>query len=126
MKNNLWNVALLSLLPFGEIKAIFYHSDLRVDWYIFSDNKRYLCNVLEDYAIAITFIVIFAYMYWAKKTPFGVEVIKFLFVVSLLDILHLGAFDKQGLIMLKFSLAIIIWALWRGKAFLKVGKLWQQ
>jgi hypothetical protein len=32
---------LLLLIPLSEIKAIFYYSDLKVDWYLFSDEKRY-------------------------------------------------------------------------------------
>ena len=45
---------------------IFYNSDQEVSWYLFSDSKRYLCNVLEDYSNIIIFGVVF-YNFRNKK-----------------------------------------------------------
>lgn len=66
MKLKLRHFLLLAMVPLSEIKAIFYNSDQKVSWYLFSDTKRYLCNVLEDYSNIIIFGVVF-YNFRNKK-----------------------------------------------------------
>ena len=120
-----WDILLILLIPFGELKSFFYHSDLKVDWYLLSNNQRYLCYTIEDYSITLTFIIIFAYMKWAPRTKFGTEMIKFLFIVSVLDLIHLVTYDKQGMVLLKFGLAIVIFLLWQKKMNLKSLFKWR-
>lgn len=112
MKKHFWNILLFLLIPIGELKAVFYHLDTKVDWYLFSDNARFLCNVMEDYGNVLTFIVLFAYILYAPRTPFGTGVCRFMLIISILDLLHLGAYDMQGLMLVKFALAAMIWLGW--------------
>ena len=99
---------LLLLIPLSEIKAIFYYSDLKVDWYLFSDEKRYLCNVLEDYSNIIIFGVVFFYMAFLKIDYQTKQIARFLFVLTCLDLIHLGFLDMQYLIFIKLILAYIL------------------
>jgi hypothetical protein len=57
------HLLLLLLVPFSEIKALFYNSSLKVTSDLFSNEKRFLCNVLEDYCNIIIFSILFYYLY---------------------------------------------------------------
>lgn len=99
---------LVLLVPFSEIKALFYNSDTKVSWYLFSDNKRFLCNVLEDYSNTIIFGVIFYYLAFVKVDLKTRNICIFLFIINALDLLHLGLMDMQFFIPLKLLLAYFI------------------
>ena len=122
MKSRIWTTTLILLIPLGQLKAIFYFSKQKVSWYILSDHSRYIDNVLEDYGNAFSFIIIFAYMVFAKKTAFDLNICKLYFVIACLDLLHLGAYDMQGLIAVKFVLSLLIWSVWAQQNLMK--KLW--
>jgi len=96
---------LLMIIPLSEIKALFYNSDLKVDWYLFSDKKRYLCNVVEDYSNILIFGIVFYYLSTVPKLK---NISIYLFVLNLLDLFHLGLMDMQYLILIKLFLAYII------------------
>lgn len=116
---------LLILIPLGELKAIFYPVEKKVNWYLLTDpdwEGRWIDNVLEDYGNALTFIIIFAYVIFAKKTQFDLNICKLYFVIACLDLLHLGAYDMQGLLYLKFMLAVGIWSVWTQQNLIK--RLW--
>lgn len=107
MKSKYNHIILLLLIPLSEVKAIFYNSDIKVSWYLFSDNKRFLCNVLEDYSNILIFGVVFyhlAFLQIDKKTR---EIAKFLFVLNALDLLHLGLIDMQFFIFIKLIITYI-------------------
>lgn len=106
---NLKHYILLLLIPFSEIKAIFYDSDLRVSWYLFSDNKKYLCNVLEDYCNIIVIGVIFYYSIFVKLDIVCKQIIFFLFIINTLDFVFLGLMDNNYY-LLKIFIAPIIYA----------------
>lgn len=110
MTNKFWNIGLLALIPLSELKAIFYHVDKKVDWYLLLNHKRWLCNVVEDYANAIIFIYVFLYMLLAKKNKIGILILRFLIILSILDFIHLFLFDMQTLSYAKYGIAIIIWS----------------
>lgn len=98
---------LLFIIPLSEIKAIFYNSDLKVDWYLFSDNKRFLCNILEDYSNILIFIIVFWNL--TRKTDATTqEIAKYLFVLCFLDLFHLGLMDMQYFIFIKIILTYFI------------------
>lgn len=99
------NYILLLLIPLSESKALFYNSDKKVDWYLFSDNKRYLCNVVEDYSNILIFGIVF---YYLSSIPKLRNVSVYLFVLNLLDFFHLGFMDMQYLILIKLFIAYII------------------
>lgn len=103
---------ILLLIPLSEIKAIFYNSDLKVSWYLFSDHKRYLCNVLEDYSNSIIFLVLFGYVAFDKLDNITKNIFSYLFFLNVLDFIHLGLMDMQYLVMAKFVLAYGIYYLW--------------
>lgn len=100
---------LLSLIPLSEIKSIFYDSDIRVSGYLFSDNKRYLCNVLEDYSNVIIIGVILFYSLFVKLDIICKQIIFFLFIVNALDLVFLGLMDNNYYI-LKIFFAPILYA----------------
>jgi hypothetical protein len=106
MKSKHW--ILLLLIPLSDIKAVFYNSDLKVSWYLFSDNKRYLCNVLEDYSNIIILSVVFYFLTFVKIDIKTRNICLFLFILNVLDLIHLGLMDMEYFIPLKLLLAFII------------------
>lgn len=102
------HIILFLLLPLSEIKSIFYNSDLKVDWFLFSENKRYLCNVLEDYSnIFIIGIILYFYLF-LKNDIVSRQIMFFLFILNALDLLFLGLMDNE-LYLLKLPLSLIIY-----------------
>lgn len=102
------HIILLLFIPFTEIKSIFYNSDLKVSWYLFSDHRRYLCNVLEDYANAIIISVVFYYILFVKCDVICKQILFFLFIISILDFLFLLLFDNEYY-LLKVIIAPLIY-----------------
>ena len=112
------HLILLSLVPLSEAKALFYNSDLRVSWYLFSDNKRYLCNVIEDYSNIIIIGIIFYFIVFEKIDKITKNICLFLFILNGFDLIHLGLLDMQIFILLKLVLTYIIYRFWlKLKAF---------
>lgn len=108
MKRRLRHVILLAMVPLSEIKAIFYNSDQEVSWYLFSDSKRYLCNVLEDYSNIIIFGIVFYNLAFLKPDTITKQICLYLFILNALDFIHLGLYDMQGFVQTKIILAVII------------------
>lgn len=102
---------LLLLVPFSEIKALFYNSDIKVYNSLFSDKKSYLCNVVEDYTNVIIFSVLFYFITFIKIDKTTRKICFFLFVLTLLDFIHLGLMDMQYFIAVKIFIAFIIYKL---------------
>lgn len=105
-------LCLILLIPLAEIKAIFYHSNIKIKSGIFVGNPRYLCNVLESYADVIIFGVIFYYISNVDIDKETKETAKFLFILNVLDLIHLGLLDMQYLVIAKLLLAYAIYYLW--------------
>ncbi len=106
MKSKHW--ILLLLVPLSEAKALFYSSNEKVSWYLFSSNKRFLCNVVEDYANIIILSTVFYYLAFVKIDIKIRNICLFLFVLNVLDLIHLGLMDLELFIGLKLLLAYII------------------
>ena len=103
------NKILLALIPFSEMKAVFYQSNLRVKYALFSDNKHFLCNVVEDYSNIIILGVIFWYISFVKFDINTKRIALFLFIINALDLMYLGLMDNL-LYLTKIPLSIIIYA----------------
>ena len=99
---------LLLLIPLSEIKAIFYKSNLKVDWYLFSDDKKYLCNVIQDYSNVLIFGIVFYYLSFVRIDVKLKNICIYLFVLNALDLIHLGLMDMQYLVFLKLIIAYVI------------------
>lgn len=99
---------LLILVPLSEAKALFYNSDLQVSWYLFSNNKRHLCNVVEDYSNILIFGIVFYYMAFVISDITIRKICLFLFVLNAFDLIHLGLMDMQYFILFKILLTFII------------------
>lgn len=104
MKNKY--LILLILVPLSEMKALFYNSGLKVSWYLFSDNTRYLCNVIEDYSNIFIFGVVFYYLAFVKIDITIRKICLFLFVLNALDLIHLGLMDCIYFVPLKLLLTL--------------------
>lgn len=103
------HIILLLLIPFSEIKAIFYNVDMAVSGYLFSDHKRQICLVIEDYCnIIITGVILWLFVY-SKRDKITVQIVLFLFILNALDFVHLGLYDMQGFIIAKLLLAYVIY-----------------
>jgi len=102
------HLILLLLVPLSEIKALFYNSDLRVSWYLFSNNKRLMCNVLEDYSNIIILGVVFYYLTFLKNDLITRKICLFLFILNALDFIHLGLMDLEYFIPAKLLLSYLI------------------
>jgi len=98
------HLILLTLVPLSEAKALFYNSDLRVSWYLFSDNKRFLCNVIEDYSNIIIFGIVFYYMAFVRFDITIRKICLFLFMLNAFDLIHLGLMDSIYFVFLKLLL----------------------
>lgn len=102
------HIILFLLLPLSEIKSLFYNSDKKVDWFLFSDNKRFLCNVLEDYSNIIIIGVVLYYYLFTIRDQTSKQIIFFLFVLNALDLLFLGLMDNE-MYLLKLPISLIIY-----------------
>ena len=89
------NLILLLLLPLSEIKAIFYRCDIKVSWYLFSDNKKYLCNVIEDYSNIFIIGIVLYYSIFVKFDLLTRQILLLLFILNALDLVFLGLFDNE-------------------------------
>jgi len=107
MKNNKHYILWL-LIPLGEIKAIFYNSDKKVDWFLFNDNEKFLCNVLEDYSNILIFGVVFYFLTFVRIDTKIRNTALFLFVLNCLDLIHLSLMDMQYFVIVKLFIAYII------------------
>jgi hypothetical protein len=87
-------LVLLSLIPLSEIKAIFYESDLRVSWFLFSDNKILMCNVLERYSNIIIIGTFIHYYLFVKRDMMINQIMLFLYIINAYDLLFLGLMDN--------------------------------
>ena len=103
------NLILLLLVPLSEIKAIFYRCDIKVSWYLFSDNKKYLCNVIEDYSNILIIGIIFYYSLFVKFDLHTKQIILLLFILNGFDLLFLGLFDN-AYYLLKLPLTALTYA----------------
>jgi len=108
INRNRKKLILLALIPFSEIKSIFYESDLRVSWYLFSDNKRLMCNVLETYSNSIIIGAVLYYSIFVKKDLETKQVLFFLLIINALDFVFLGLMDNNYH-LLKLPLSAIIY-----------------
>lgn len=107
------HIILILLIPFSEIKAIFYNVDMAVSGYLFSDHKRQLCLVVEDYCNIIIIGVVLWYLFEDTKDKILKQIVLFLFILNALDFVHLGLYDMQGFIGLKLLLSYgIYYKLW--------------
>ena len=99
---------LILLIPLSNAKALFYYSDEKVSWYIFSSNIRPLCNVVEDYSNIVIMSVIFYYLAFVRIDLKLRNICIYLFVLNILDLFHLGLMDLEGFLYFKIALAFII------------------
>jgi len=81
---------LLILIPLSEIKAVFYTSSIEVPWYLFTDKKKYLCNVVEDYSNIIIFGIVFYFIAFLKLDLITRKIGLFLFIINFLDFIFIG------------------------------------
>ena len=100
---------LLLLVPLSEIKALFYSSELKVQTSFFSQEKRYLCNVVEDYSNILIFGIIFYFFTFTKIDFKSRQICFFLFILNLLDLVHLAFLDMQLFVMFKVLVAYTIY-----------------
>ena len=103
------HLILLALIPFSEVKAVFYQSDLKIRFSLFSEQKMYLCNVVEEYANIFIIGVIFYFLAFVKPDLTTKKIALFLFVINALDFVFLGLMDNF-LYLLKIPLSLLIFA----------------
>jgi hypothetical protein len=108
-KMRLRHLLLIFLIFLSEAKAIFYNLDMEVSWYLFSDHKRQVCMVVEDYCNIVIFGVVFWYLYKEAKDFIMKQVALFLFTLNALDFVHLGLYDMEGFILLKLIISFLIY-----------------
>lgn len=103
------HLILLLLVPLSEVKAVFYNSDLKVKYALFSDNKKFLCNVLEDYSNIIIVGVVFYFLAFLKPDFLTKQISLLLFIINALDFVFLGLMDNL-FYLLKIPLSFLIFA----------------
>lgn len=102
------HLILLLLIPFSEIKAIFYNSDLQIRAYLFTDKTKYLCNVLEDYSNMIILGVVFYFIAFLKHDLITKKICLFLFIVNALDFIFFGLMGNN-LYWIKIFVSVLIY-----------------
>lgn len=106
------HIILLLLVPLSEIKALFYNSDLKIQYSIFTDEKKYLCNVVEMYSNIFIFGFIFWFFVYSKQDMISRKICLGLFILNALDFLHFGLMDLPFLVLVKMGLTFILTWLW--------------
>lgn len=102
------HLILLLLIPFSEIKAIFYNSDLKIRAYLFTDKTKYICNVLDDYSNMIILGVVFYFIAFLKHDLITKKICLFLFIINFLDFLFIGLMGN-AFYLLKIPISVIIY-----------------
>lgn len=103
------HLILLLLVPLSEIKALFYSSDLKVQTSFFSQEKRFLCNVVEDYSNTLIFGIIFYFFTFTVIDKKSKQICFFLFILNALDLAHLAFLDLQYFLTLKLLASYTIY-----------------
>jgi len=103
------HIILLSLIPLSEAKALFYASDLKVRCSLFTEQKKYLCNVVEDYSNILIFGIVFYFIAFLKNDIITKQIALFLFIINGMDFVFLGLMDNL-FYLLKLPLSVIIFA----------------
>lgn len=98
------HLILLSLIPLSEVKAVFYQSDLRIRYSLFSDETRLLCNVYEWYANIFIIGVVFYFLAFLKIDILTKKIALFLFIIKALDFVFLRLMGNY-LYLLKIPLS---------------------
>jgi len=110
------HLLLLSLIPLSEVKAVFYDSDLRIRYSLFSDETRLLCNVYEWYCNIFIIGVVFYFLAFINPDFTTKKIALFLFIINGLDFVFLGLMGNF-LYLLKIPLSGIIFAYANNKTF---------
>ena len=111
MTNKFKNTLLLSTYIISQIPSLFFGTNLRYNLAIFVDRSTRLDFFFLYYTISINFLI----LSYALHFNIGVskKVTKFIFIVCVLDFLHLMLFAMQGLGMAKIGVAFIIYTVWQ-------------
>jgi hypothetical protein len=99
---------LLVLIPLSEIKAIFYTSNIKVTAYLFSKDKIYLCNIVENYSNILIFGIIFYFIAFLKMDFITRKIGLFLFIINFLDLVFIGLMGNE-FYLLKIPISVIIY-----------------
>jgi hypothetical protein len=110
------HLLLLLLIPLSEVKAVFYQSDLKIRYSLFSDETRLLCNVYEWYCNIFIVGVVFYFLAFIKPDFTTKKIALFLFIINGLDFVFLGLMGNY-LYLLKIPLSGIIFAYANNKTF---------
>lgn len=109
LAENVRYLILYALMPLSEIKSIFYYSDLKVRFSIFSNETKYLCNVLEDYSNIIIIGVLCYYVVFVKINNKIRNIFLFLFIINALDLVFIGLMANY-LYLLKLPITAAIYS----------------
>lgn len=106
------HVILILIVLLSEAKSLFYFSSEKIRFTIFSEEKKFLCNVVEDYSNVLIFGILFYYFAFLKQDIISRKICVFLFVLNTLDLLHFGFLDIPYFVVPKLGLAFLIYFLW--------------
>lgn len=109
LAENVRYLVLYALMPLSEIKSIFYYSDLKVRFSIFSNETKYLCNVVEDYSNIIMIGVLCYYVVFVKINNKIRNIFLFLFIINALDLVFIGLMANY-LYLLKLPITAVIYS----------------
>ncbi len=106
MKAKFKNILLLSTYLLGHLPSMFFGIDTRYSLSLLGEKTSRIDFFALYYCWAITFVIL-AYCLWSPK-GINKRIIKFIFIVSLLDFLHLIVLAMQGFGVTKFGIAMVI------------------
>ena len=106
------HIILISIVLLSEAKALFYYSSEKIRFTIFSDEKKFLCNVVEDYSNVLIFGILFYYFAFSRQDIISRKICVFLFILNTLDLVHFGFLDIPYFVLPKWGIAFLIFYLW--------------
>lgn len=111
--NNIKNLLLVSMPIISQIKTIFYYNNTRVNWWILplSPNGMRIDFAVFYYTLAINFIILAYCLLKPKGVIYSIKV--FIFIITVLDLLHLLINAGRNYGIAKIGIALLILYIWK-------------
>lgn len=106
MKKKYKNYLLLSLVLISQAHIVFRDSNIKIDWFLFTDTKRFLNFSIFQLCIYIKFIVLsYCIIY---NDNINKRIAKYLLILSVLDVFHFFLTSGLGYEIIKIITGVII------------------
>lgn len=101
------NILLILTVVISQVPTMFYGRTERLNLSLFVERSTRIDFFFMYYAIAINFFLMAYCMHFSRGV--SKKVTKFIFIVTILDLIHLAGFAKQKYGMAKIGMAVLIY-----------------